>query len=649
MKKFVIILFAAALAMACSKSEYGPDVTLSLFPEKVGDFPSVAYTQQVQVNSSHYWYFSVLAKDGGSWCTATADGDVLTILVEDNGNDDRRKATVTVMCGELKRKIEVVQQGAALSIMPDALEEFPWEGASQSLEVTTNKPEWTAVVDDANKDWCTLARNNNILTVSVTKNPEPDNRRALVTLSAGDAVTEVEVTQQHGEVTLSVVSDPLSAFPAQARKEVKTMTISTNYPDYWTVEAKDEDWCKVTKRSNSTFSIALGDNVLQKERNTKVTVRCGAKSVEVPVKQMGLNISFPELDTYVQEKLLGEWQLPAVTVAVVWKERLVYAKAYGYKEKDGSDPAKWVLADNNTLFRQASNSKPITYATICYLVDKGKLDYGDRVFGEGGILGNDFGVPPVAANPALDIRNITVRDLIRHESGGWDNSGTYTSVVGEIGNQDPIFYYGKNYSTSYVVTNVIKDFPLGATPGSKSAYSNFGYCVLGRVIEKVTGQPYETYVRENILKPCGITAMYTSGTTFAERRENEAIFYEPNSSSRYWMYEAYDYKRQDASGAWTASAIDMMRFMTHVDRGTRVKDIISESAMSVYYMRYVSWNHAGSLPGTSTYMSRVNDDLSFTILTSMRWGGTNTFTTDFYGVKDIISQKTDWADDVDLF
>jgi len=49
--------------------------------------------------------------------------------------------------------------------------------------------------------------------------------------------------------------------------------------------------------------------------------------------------------------------------------------------------------------------------------------------------------------------------------------------------------------------------PLDADPGTKHAYSNFGYCVLGRVIEKITGEPYEAHVRKSILAPMGISDM----------------------------------------------------------------------------------------------------------------------------------------------
>ena len=59
--------------------------------------------------------------------------------------------------------------------------------------------------------------------------------------------------------------------------------------------------------------------------------------------------------------------------------------------------------------------------------------------------------------------------------------------------------------------------PLDHEPGTAYAYSNFGYCLLGRVIEKVTGERYGAYVREAVLKRCGIDTMRIGAGPRAER------------------------------------------------------------------------------------------------------------------------------------
>ena len=67
--------------------------------------------------------------------------------------------------------------------------------------------------------------------------------------------------------------------------------------------------------------------------------------------------------------------------------------------------------------------------------------------------------------------------------------------------------------------------PLDFDPGSQYAYSNFGYCVLGRVIEKISGQPYETYMQTEILQPAGIETMRLGRSLLADRVQDEVHYY----------------------------------------------------------------------------------------------------------------------------
>jgi len=109
----------------------------------------------------------------------------------------------------------------------------------------------------------------------------------------------------------------------------------------------------------------------------------------------------------------------------------------------------------------------------------------------------------------LDLRgvdDITVEDLLTHTSGGWSNSKA-----------DPMFMnLGMNHAQ--LIEWTLRSRPLDHSPGQQYAYSNFGYCVLGRVIEKVTGQPYAAFVRNSVLKRCGINDMTIAGNTVAQRR-----------------------------------------------------------------------------------------------------------------------------------
>lgn len=82
----------------------------------------------------------------------------------------------------------------------------------------------------------------------------------------------------------------------------------------------------------------------------------------------------------------------------------------------------------------------------------------------------------------------------------------------------------------------LKNYPLGYTPGAQSydpdddpatnnMHSNFGYCLLARIIEAKTGKGYEACVRDSILKPAGAGGMVMGGDREADRKPNEVKYY----------------------------------------------------------------------------------------------------------------------------
>jgi D-alanyl-D-alanine carboxypeptidase len=171
-----------------------------------------------------------------------------------------------------------------------------------------------------------------------------------------------------------------------------------------------------------------------------------------------------------------------------------------------------------------------------------------------------------------------------------------------------------------------------ATPGTKYAYSNFGYCVLGRVIEKITGQSYTNYVQQNIQSRCGISNMNIAGNALVDRRADEAQYFGQNGEDPYGMNVA----RMDSHGGWLASSIDYLRFMVRVD-GFQTKpdillpaDITSMTTGSTANANYAmgwslsppNWWHNGSLPGTQTIMVRTPDGFCWAALFNSRGGST---------------------------
>ncbi|HLK58452.1 MAG TPA: serine hydrolase domain-containing protein [Chthonomonadaceae bacterium] len=303
-----------------------------------------------------------------------------------------------------------------------------------------------------------------------------------------------------------------------------------------------------------------------------------------------------------------KYDVPALSVAIATQGRLVYMHGFGVTDKDTGEK---VTPDN--LFRIASVTKPITSTTIFHLIEKGKLRLADRVFGPKAVLGTDYGEPPYKQY----IEDITIEHLLTHTAGGWQNDGN-----------DPMFHHPQ-MDHKELITWTIANQPLQHRPGTNYAYSNFGYCILGRVIEKLTGKPYHEAVQQEVLKPCGITGMRISGNTLEERAPKEVIYYDQNGGNPYGM----NVKRMDSHGGWLATPTDLVRFLVRVDGFKTKPDILdldtivtmtTASAVQAGYAKgwsvnkYHNWWHNGSMPGTTTIMVRTSGQFCWAALTNTR-------------------------------
>ena len=132
--------------------------------------------------------------------------------------------------------------------------------------------------------------------------------------------------------------------------------------------------------------------------------------------------------------------------------------------------------------------------------------------------------------------------------------------------------------------------PLDFNPGTAYAYSNFGYCVLGRVIEAVSGKPYHEFVREKILAPLGIRGMRLGKNLLKDRAAGEVKYYDsrhhtgraicgPKIGAEVPLpYGVECIESMDANGGWIASAVDLVRFAAALDDPKRCP-ILSEDSL----------------------------------------------------------------------
>ena len=187
--------------------------------------------------------------------------------------------------------------------------------------------------------------------------------------------------------------------------------------------------------------------------------------------------------------------IPGLSVAITKDERLVFAKGYGDADRGANETVR-----PSHRFRIASISKPITAVATMELVESDELRLADTVFGSNGILRPKYGTPAYGSGISSPNPNsITVHHLLEHSSG-WRNNGN-----------DPMFDH-PNKNQDELIRHVVGNRALQYEPGIDDEYLNFGYCVLGRVIEEVTGRPYEEYVEDAVLSACGIDRMGIAGT-----------------------------------------------------------------------------------------------------------------------------------------
>jgi len=279
---------------------------------------------------------------------------------------------------------------------------------------------------------------------------------------------------------------------------------------------------------------------------------------------------------------------PAATVAVGKGDALVYARGFGW-----ADTARTRPVEPDALMRIASVTKPLTAAAARKLIDEGRLDADDAVLAR---LALD-------ETPA-DRRwtRIRVRHLIDHR-GGWD---AHQSV-------DPMFqvdaiarrlHLERPPRAHDIVRYMLRE-PLQFEPGTRKAYSNFGYCVLGRVIERVAGTRYIDYLRQQLLARYGIRDVLL-GTMRSATRDAREVDY-PNGAS------GFNTVTGDSAAGLVASAPALVRFLEHYwlsgaprRPGTRG-----------------NWAYFGSLPGTSAMVRQLRSGVNYAVLMNARREGSH--------------------------
>jgi len=187
-----------------------------------------------------------------------------------------------------------------------------------------------------------------------------------------------------------------------------------------------------------------------------------------------------ELEAFMQ-KLTAAGNPPALSLVVVKDGRMVYNRAFGL-----ADGPRQAAASPSTVYHWWSVTKMFTATAILQLADSGQLGLDNPV--------TDYLPWFKVEYPSPDSPPVTIRHLLNHSSGLPDN---VPAVVGWMHlDTEP------GLDQTELVVKYLPDYSrLIFEPGSRSQYTNVGYMVLGAVIEQVSGEKYEDYIRAHILRP----------------------------------------------------------------------------------------------------------------------------------------------------
>ena len=254
--------------------------------------------------------------------------------------------------------------------------------------------------------------------------------------------------------------------------------------------------------------------------------------------------------------------------------KTVFSGAYGLADREKKMPCKL-----GTRFRIGSMNKMFTAVAILTLVEAGKLKVSDPV----GKYLTDYPNKELAAR-------VTVHHLLTHTGGTGD-------------------FFGREFTAHRTELRTLRDYTalfgkrdVKFEPGSRFDYSNYGFLLLGLVIEKISGQSYHDYVRDHVYKPAGMTS--TGELPENENVPDRATGYTKSEGRNTWQpnTETLPYRGTSAGGGYS-TVEDLVRFASA---------LVSHKLLDAKHTRLLTTGTVDTGPGTKYaygFEDRTLDDL----------------------------------------
>lgn len=338
---------------------------------------------------------------------------------------------------------------------------------------------------------------------------------------------------------------------------------------------------------------------------------------------------FAALGSYMANTL-AELNIPGATLCVAKAGNIVFRQGFGW-----SDPCSGIAVTPDTVMRIASLSKLVTGMLILKLFEDDLPAALDRkAFGPAGLL-PDARYARVKDTRVLDI---TLRDFLQH-SAGWDSSVyepqfDLVAIARAMNVPAPA-------GAADVIVFMLREKTLQFAPGTRYCYSNFGYNILGRIIERMTGMGYEAAARKLILQPSGVWFALTGGDTLAARFTAETVYHDdprwppvPSQSGvgeGTLSYNAFHLETMDSHGGWVMTAKDLVRFADAMDGRSGIPRFLRPATIALmetpdpriahpaaglsWMLEPGAWKHSGSLiAGSHSFLERRGDGVTWAVI-----------------------------------
>ena len=306
---------------------------------------------------------------------------------------------------------------------------------------------------------------------------------------------------------------------------------------------------------------------------------------------------------------------PGLSLAITRRGRLIYAAGFGW-----ADQAAGEIVGPRHRFRIASVAKPICAVAVLHALERFPGGLNSLVFGAGALLGTDYGTPPY--NDFEEA--IRVRHLLNMTSG-WTSDGKLWY------NAEPSWGSDNGPAIDWQL-----DGESIGEPGANYHYTNINFVTAARIVEKLSGQTFEDYVKNEVFARCGVSDIAVGNRRKADRQFREVIYYpEVEDQGPYLI----DPRRMDGSTAWIAKPMDLLLFARRVDRNNRHVDILTGGSVDAirtptavsdtYGLGWYNngsepirwWGHNGSMAGSAAYLVTRQDGVSWAYAANSRDGG----------------------------